>query len=84
MSFTHVRRAAGPIAAAATVAAGTLLMASPASAASSTVELQGACQARAVLAQHMSQPLGMSITAPDTAKVGEDFIYTLIPRVSCL
>ena len=84
MSFTHVRRAAGPIAAAATVAAGTLLMASPASAASNTVEFQGACQARAILTQHMSQPLGMSITAPDTAKVGEEFSYTLQPTVSSL
>lgn len=84
MSFTHVRRAAGPIAAVATVAAGTLLMASPASAASNTVEFQGACQARAILTQHMSQPLGMSITAPDTAKVGEEFSYTLQPTVSSL
>lgn len=84
MSFTHVRRAAGPVAAAAAVAAGTLLMASPASAASNTVEFQGACQARAILTQHLSQPLGMSITAPDTAKVGEEFSYTLQPTVSSL
>ncbi|MGW5074181.1 Ig-like domain-containing protein [Rhodococcus sp. NPDC004095] len=84
MQFTPLRRAAVPAGAAAAVAASALLCASPASAATNTVEFAGACQARAILTQHMSQPLGMGITAPDSAKVGETFSYTLQPTVSSL
>ncbi|MFE3291771.1 Ig-like domain repeat protein [Rhodococcus sp. NPDC059234] len=84
MPFTPVRRTAIPTVAAAAVAAGTLLMASPASAAPASIEFQGACQARAILTQHMSQTLGMSITAPDSVKVGEQFSYTMQPTVSSL
>ncbi|MFG1784992.1 Ig-like domain repeat protein [Rhodococcus oryzae] len=84
MSFTHVRRGAVPVVAAAAVAAGSLLMASPASAAPASIEFQGACQARAILTQHMSQPLGMTIDAPGSVKVGEQFSYRLQPTVSSL
>ncbi|MFC7450481.1 Ig-like domain repeat protein [Rhodococcus daqingensis] len=84
MSFTHVRRGAVPVVAAAAMAAGSLLMASPASAAPTSIEFQGACQARAILTQHMSQPLGMTIDAPAAVKVGEQFSYRLQPTVSTL
>ncbi|MGW6693630.1 hypothetical protein ACWF62_07640 [Rhodococcus sp. NPDC054953] len=84
MALTHVRRGAVPVAAAAAVAAGALLSASPAAAATNTIEFAGACQARAILTQHISQTLGMSITAPDAVNAGDEFSYTVQPTVSSL
>ncbi|WP_051637037.1 beta strand repeat-containing protein [Rhodococcus sp. UNC363MFTsu5.1] len=78
MSKSTVRQCAVPVTSVA-MAAGLLLIGSPASAAPTTTSFKNACQASAVLTVHKVADTSMTVDAPASVTAGETFTYRIQP-----
>ncbi|MBP1161037.1 Ig-like domain-containing protein [Rhodococcus sp. PvR099] len=78
MSKSTVRQCAVPVTSVA-LAAGLLLIGSPASAAPTTTSFKNACQASAVLTVHKVADTSMTVDAPASVTAGETFTYRIQP-----
>ncbi|MFI6432370.1 Ig-like domain repeat protein, partial [Rhodococcus oryzae] len=81
MSKSTVRQCAVPVTSVA-LAAGLLLIGSPASAAPTTTSFKNACQASAVLTVHKVADTSMTVDAPASVTAGETFTYRIQPSGS--
>ncbi|SEK53784.1 Ig-like domain-containing protein [Rhodococcus maanshanensis] len=78
MSKSTVRQCAVPVTSVA-LAAGLLLIGSPASAAPTTTSFKNACQASATITVHKVADTSMTVDAPASVTAGETFTYRIQP-----
>ncbi|WP_072688098.1 hypothetical protein [Rhodococcus marinonascens] len=78
MSLQYMRRCAVPISSVA-MAAGLLLIGSPAHAATTTTPFANACQASALFTVHKVADTSMNVDAPESVVAGETFTYRMQP-----